>query len=247
MSWRWPYVTELAAMPTDWNKALAVVAHPDDLEYGASGAIARWTEEGREVVYLLATRGEAGIDSMEPSEAGPLREREQLASAAVVGVDKVEFLEHPDGVIEHSLELRKDIATAIRRHQPELVITTNHRETWPGGFQNMADHRNVGAATIDAVRDAGNRWVFPELLEQELEPWDGVRWVAANSSPNASHAVDITDTFDKAVESLQAHETYLAGLRGVMADPDTFLRTMAESVGKIFGCELACSFELIEM
>ncbi|MDV6012773.1 PIG-L deacetylase family protein [Haloechinothrix sp. LS1_15] len=234
-------------MPTDWTKALAVVAHPDDLEYGASGAIARWTHEGREVAYLLATRGEAGIDSMDPADAGPTREREQLASAAIVGVDQVEFLQYTDGVIEQSLELRKDIAAAIRRHRPELVITTNHRETWPGGFQNMADHRNVGAATIDAARDAANRWVFPELLEEGLEPWDGVRWVAANNSPNDSHAVDITSTFDKAVASLEAHETYLAGLRGVMADPDTFLRTMAESVGKAFGCELACSFELIDL
>lgn len=111
----------------------------------------------------------------------------------------------------------------------------------------MADHRNLGAATVDATRDAANRWVFQELLEEGFEPWDGVRWVAANSSPNDSHAVDITDTFDRAVESLRAHEAYLAGLSGVMADPDTFLRTMAESVGKAFGSELACSFELIEV
>lgn len=240
-------MSKLAAMPDDWGKALAVVAHPDDLEYGASGAIARWTDEGRDVAYVLATRGEAGIDGMDPAEAGPLREREQIASAAVVGVEQVEFLGYPDGVIEQSLALRKDIAAAIRRHRPELVIMSNHRETFPGGFLNMADHRNVGAATLEAVRDAGNRWVFRELLDDGLEPWTGLRWVAVNASPQATHAVEITATFDRAVESLKAHTAYLAGLGGAMSEPDTFLRQVAQVAGEQFGCELACSFELLGM
>src|SRR3954471_23681365 len=104
---------ELAPVPEDWQTALAVVAHPDDLEYGASGAIARWTAQGKTVKYLLACRGEAGIDSMPPEEAGPVREREQIASAAVVGVRSVEFLDHQDGVMTYGLPLRRDIAAAI--------------------------------------------------------------------------------------------------------------------------------------
>lgn len=240
-------MSKLAAMPEDWGKALAVVAHPDDLEYGASGAIARWTDQGREVAYLLVTRGEAGIDTMEPAEAGPVREREQIASAAVVGVDQVEFLGYPDGVLEQSLSLRKDIAAAIRRHRPELVLISNHRETFPGGFLNMSDHRNAGVATLDAVRDAGNRWVFRELLQEGLEPWGGVRWVAVNASPYATHAVDVTETFDRAVESLRAHVAYLAALGGAMAEPDEFLRQAAQAAGEQFGSELACSFELLGM
>lgn len=240
-------MTELAEMPTDWTRALAVAAHPDDLEYGAAGAIARWTDEGREVTYLLVTRGEAGIDTMDPAEAGPLREGEQIASAAIVGVEKVEFLDHADGVIQHNLALRRDIAAAIRRHRPELVITNNHRETWPGGFLNMADHRAVGAATLDAVRDAANRWVFRDLVADGLEPWGGVRWVALPASPLATHAVDITATFDRSVESLHAHAAYLAALSGQMADPEAFLRENAQRVGRAFSCELACAFELIAM
>lgn len=240
-------MTELAAMPEDWSRALAVVAHPDDLEYGASGAIARWTGEGRTVAYLLVSRGEAGIDTMNPAEAGPLRVREQVESAAIVGVDQVEFLDYADGVIEQSLRLRRDIAAAIRKYRPELVITNNYRETWPGGGLNMADHRNVGAATVNAVRDAGNRWVFPELIGDGLEPWRGVRWVALPASPNATHAVDITGTFDRAVASLRAHAAYLAALAGDMAEPDVFLRRNAEGIGTAFGCELACSFELLAM
>src|SRR4051812_18916265 len=104
-------------MPEDWQRALAIVAHPDDLEYGASSAIARWTAQGRSVTYLLASRGEAGIDSIPPEESGPLRAGEQIAAAAEVGVDVVEFLDHPDGVIEYGVPLRRDLAAAIRRHR----------------------------------------------------------------------------------------------------------------------------------
>lgn len=240
---------QLAQMPTDWERALAVVAHPDDLEYGGSGAIARWTDEGRTVTYLLASRGEAGIDGMPPEDAAPVREREQIASARVVGVDRVEFLDHPDGMIEYGLPLRRDITAAIRRHRPELVVMTNHRETWPGGpWLNMADHRNVGLATLDAVRDAANRWVFRDLLDSGLEPWGGVRWVAVAASPQATHAVDITATIDRAVASLREHRAYLAGLGDSgMGEPDTFLRQAAADAGKRFGGVLACTFELFPM
>ncbi|HWO68279.1 MAG TPA: PIG-L deacetylase family protein [Umezawaea sp.] len=235
---------DLEPMPEGWETALAVVAHPDDLEYGASGAIARWTAQGKTITYLLATRGEAGIDSMAPEQAGPLREREQIASAAVVGVEAVEFLDHHDGMITYGLPLRRDIAAAIRRHKPDVVITGNHHETFAGGFLNMADHRVVGQAAIDAVRDAANRWVFRDL---DLEPWGGVQHVAVSGSPQATHAVDITDTLDLAVASLREHAAYLAALSGDMADAGSFLRRMAEMTGQRFGGRLAASFELLAM
>jgi LmbE family N-acetylglucosaminyl deacetylase len=113
-----------------WTSALAVVAHPDDLEYGAAAAIARWTAQGKRVVYCLATNGEAGIDGMTPEECGPLREQEQLASAAIVGVDVVEFLGYPDGVLEYGLPLRRDVARAVRRHRPDVVVTGNFHDSW---------------------------------------------------------------------------------------------------------------------
>jgi LmbE family N-acetylglucosaminyl deacetylase len=239
-----PVTAPYAPMPEDWSRALAVVAHPDDLEYGGAGAIARWTDGGRQVAYLLATRGEAGIDTLAPAECGPLREAEQRAAAAVVGVPTVEFLDHPDGLVEYGVPLRRDIAAAIRRHRPELVVITNHRETWPGGGLNMADHRNVGLAAIDAARDAGNRWLFPDLGE----PWDGVRWVAVAASPLAGHAVDIGATFDRAVASLAAHRAYLDALGGAMADPEAFLRPMAEAAAqRLPGAALATTFELIPL
>jgi LmbE family N-acetylglucosaminyl deacetylase len=231
-------------VPEDFDRALAVVAHPDDLEYGGAAAIARWTAQGRSVAYLLVTRGEAGIDSIPPAECGPLREAEQRAAAAEVGVDVVEFLDHPDGLISYGVPLRRDIAAAIRRHRPEILITVNHRETWAGGGLNMADHRVVGEAAIDAVRDAANRWLFPELGE----PWSGVRRVAVMASPRSTHAVDTTAVFDRGVASLAAHRAYLAALGGAMDEPEQFLRGMAEADGaRLPGARFATAFELVEL
>ncbi|MGQ4387710.1 PIG-L deacetylase family protein [Streptomyces sp. SAS_270] len=241
-----PTNPQLKPMPDDWQRALAVVAHPDDLEYGCSAAIAGWTDAGREVVYVLATRGEAGIDTLEPAKCGPLREAEQRASAAVVGVSEVEFLDHHDGVIEYGTALRRDIAAAIRRHRPELVITLNHRDTWGGVVWNTPDHVAVGRATLDAAGDAGNRWIFPELIEQGLAPWNGVRWVAVAGSSTPTHAVDATPGLERAVNSLLEHRTYIEVLTS--EDPETycrdFLNTSTRAAGERFGGKPAVAFEL---
>ncbi|MCE7007648.1 PIG-L family deacetylase [Kibdelosporangium philippinense] len=235
-------MTDYEPMPTDWERALAVVAHPDDLEYGASAAIAQWVDEGKTVVYLLASRGEAGIDGIPPEECGPLREAEQIEAARVVGVSEVEFLDHKDGVIEYGIPLRRDIASAIRRHKPELVITLNHAPHWPGGHRNSPDHRNVGEAVLDAVGDAGNQWIFTEL---GLPKWQGVRWVAITGSPNAGHAVSVESGLDRGVASLEAHQKYLEGLGpGPMSDPNVFLRDHARQTGERFGGKPAVAFEL---
>jgi LmbE family N-acetylglucosaminyl deacetylase len=240
----------LEPFPEDWSRALAVVAHPDDLEYGAASAIARWTGEGREVAYVLVTRGEAGIDNLAPEEAGPLREAEERAGAALVGVEVVEFLDHADGIVEYGLDLRRDLAAAIRRHRPELLITLNHHDSWgPGSPPNMADHRNVGRGLIDATRDARNRWVFTDQLTDGLEPWSGVRWVAVSGSPLATHAVDVGATLERGIASLQAHRAYLAGLaEGTTGtDPARFLREAAITTGERFDGRPAVAFELIPL
>ncbi|MDQ3782390.1 MAG: PIG-L family deacetylase [Actinomycetota bacterium] len=229
----------IEALPEDWRRGLVVVAHPDDVEYGAAAAIARWTGQGKEIAYCLVTSGEAGIDSMSPEEAGPLREEEQRAAAAIVGVDAVEFLGHPDGTVEYGLPLRSDIAHAVRRHRPEVVITINFRDTFGGLMLNQADHIATGRAVLDAARDAGNRWIFPT----DLEPWGGVRAVWAAGSPEARHGVDTTDTFEVGVASLRAHAAYLAGLSG-HPDPAEFLAGFARSGGELLGCEYAATFEV---
>ncbi|RVU17637.1 PIG-L family deacetylase [Streptomyces antnestii] len=237
---------QLLPMPEDWRRALAVVAHPDDLEYGCSAAIAGWTDGGREVTYVLATRGEAGIDTLEPAKCAPVREREQLASAAVVGVGTVEFLDHKDGVVEYGTALRRDIAAAIRRHRPELLITLNHRDTWGGVAWNTPDHVAVGRATLDAAADAGNRWIFPELIDQGLEPWNGVRWVAVAGSSSPTHAVDATPGLERCVRSLLEHRTYIEALTD--QDPEKYCRDFLtghiQAVAPRFGGTPAVPFEL---
>ena len=236
---------QLLPMPTDFHRVLAIVAHPDDLEYGASSAIAVWTDAGKTVAYVLVTRGEAGIDGIEPERCGPIRQAEQIEAARCVGVEVVEFLDHRDGVIEHTLQLRRDIAAAVRRHRPELIVMLNHHDTWFGRNWNSPDHRNTGRAVLDAIGDAGNRWIFPELAADGLEPFVGVRWVAVSGSANTTHAVDVEPSLERAIASLEAHRTYLDALGGDMADARTFLTNSAASNGERFGGRLCAAFELI--
>lgn len=236
---------ELEPLPDDWERALAIVAHPDDLEYGAASAVAAWTRAGKDVRYLLVTRGEAGIDSIAPADCAPLRTREQHRSAAVVGVAVVEFLDHPDGLVEPSLALRRDLAGAIRRHRPQVIVSINHRDRWgEGGPFNHVDHRVVGLAVVDAVRDASNRWIFPDLA---AERWDGCRLIAYSGSPSPTHYVDVSGTIDLGVASLREHVTYLAALDDGTpgADPTAFLREHAATAGARVGCAAAALFEVV--
>ncbi|NIQ39836.1 MAG: PIG-L family deacetylase [Proteobacteria bacterium] len=238
--------TRLEELPEDWDKALAVAAHPDDLEYGAASAVARWTSQGKHVIYLIVTRGEAGIDSMPPDETGPLRDAEEKKSASIVGVETVEFLNHTDGTIEYGLPLRRDITRAIRRYRPDILVTLNYRLTWDGALLNMADHRWVGLAVLDAARDAGNRWIFPELGEEGLEPWNRVKMVCFSGSPRPTHAVDVTAFLHRGIASLKEHRKYLESLSGSF-DPEAFLRESAAGTGKLLGCKFAVSFEVIKI
>jgi len=237
----------LPEIPEDWTRGMAVVAHPDDLEFGAASAIARWTDQGKDITYVLVTDGEAGIDGMEPEVAGPLRRDEERRSAAVVGVPVVEFLGFPDGLVEADHTLRRALAAQIRRYRPEVLISMNFRETWGMPSWNHVDHRHVGIALLDASRDAANRWMFPDLVEEGLEPWSGVRLVAFNGSPDPTHAVDITATVDRGVASLAEHSAYLDALdEGTHGkDPEPFIRGVAAASGPALGVEYAATFEVI--
>lgn len=234
----------LEPLAEDWERALAIVAHPDDMEYGAASAVARWTAQGKDVRYVLVTDGEAGISTMPPAEVGPLRRSEQIASCAAVGVTAVEFLGRPDGLVVEGIELRRDLAAAIRRHRPEIIVSINHRDSWGGPSWNHADHRAVGRAVLDAARDAGNPWLFDDLPD---EAWDGCRFVAFSGSPVATHAVDVTDTLEAGIASLRCHRVYLEHLGGDMADVGGFLRTAAEQAGPRLGVDLATTFEVVSV
>ena len=217
-------------VPEDFERALCVAAHPDDLEYGLASVVARWTAQGKAVAYVMVTSGEAGIDRLAPERCGPLREEEERRSAAVVGVSEVRFLGHPDGLVEYGLPLRRDLAATIRWWRPDVVLTLNHELRWLGDSVNHSDHRAVGEATLDACRDASNRWLWPE----RGEPSPPVQAVYLGAAEPPTHHVDVSDTIDAGVASLREHRAYIEGL-GTDFDPDAFLRGNAEAAGREVG------------
>ncbi len=239
----------LTALQDDVERVLVVVAHPDDIEYGTAAAVDRWTAAGTTVTYLLATRGEAGIDGIPPEQAGPLRAQEERDGAAKVGVEIVEFLDFPDGTVEYGMPLRRAIAREIRRRRPDLVVTMSFEVFFAGGMTNQADHRAVGLATLDAVRDAANRWIFRELAEQEgLAPWGGVRAVLLAAANEPTHYVDVTGHLDAAIASLEAHEQYNVHLPDDFPKPAqlvTSILTGGAQLAAVEGVEHAVAFRLL--
>lgn len=223
-----------------FQRVLCVVAHPDDIEYGTSAAVAAWTARGVDVAYLLLTRGEAGIDGSPPDRTASLRVREQVAGSEAVGVTAVEFLEYPDGMLEYSLSLRRDIARRIRAYRPDAVLVTAWEVEFVAGL-NQADHRVAGLAALDAVRDAGNRWVFPELLADGLEPWSA-RWLLVSGDSRPTHGVEVTgDALERGIASLDAHAEYLAGIPG-HPPPREMLTAVTANYGRAMGVDHAVVF-----
>lgn len=226
------------------SRVLVVVAHPDDAEYGTSAAVAHWTSRGVEVGYLLLTAGEAGMQRP-PEEAGPLRALEQRSACDAVGVGRLTILDFPDGTLEYGLDLRRAIAREIRMFRPDTVVCGSGELRVAWGFDH-ADHRAAGVATIDAVRDADNRWIFPELMrDEDLGPWGVQRLLLTGTSP--THVVAVTaDAEQRAVVSLQSHRAYLADLPW-HPDPAVFIPEMLAETGRAAGVERAVGFALHEL
>ena len=211
------------------DRVLCVAAHPDDLEYGVSAAVAKWVEQGVDVTYLLLTTGEAGIQDKSPEETGPLRAQEQKRACAKVGVDDLRILDFSDGVLEYSIELRKKIAEVIRDVKPTVLVLTEWGLEVPWGL-NHADHRVAGLAAVDAVRDAGNKWLFTDLTDEngaQLDYWQ-VSTLLVSGSDRPTHQIEITgEPIEKGIESLREHRVYLENL-GDHPDPSDLLRGMTE-------------------
>lgn len=230
----------------EFARVLCVVAHPDDIEYGTAAAVHRWVAEGASVSYFLLTRGEAGIDTMHPDEAAVVREAEERESARRVGVEVVEFGGLPDGAIEYGVALRCAIARAIRRERPDLVVTGTWDERFGTGMVNQADHRAVGLATLDAVADAGNRWLHTSLADEGLEPWGGVKALAVAASNTPTHFVDVSgEHFEAAVHSLEAHAAYNDALPEEFPKPRELLQMILGGGGQAVGVEHAALFDVI--
>jgi LmbE family N-acetylglucosaminyl deacetylase len=229
---------DLKPLPADWHRALVLMAHPDDPEYGIAAAVAEWIGQGKDVAYVLATRGEAGIAGLPPREAGPLREQEQRAACRAVGVKKVSFLDYPDGRLEETLQLRRDLAREIRTFRPDVVVTLNHRDTWGPGSWNSQDHQVMGRSVLNAVADAGNEWIFPELAAQGHRPHT-VSWTAI-ASTRPTHYLDVGQrALDSALRSLSAHRRYLEALSDRPVEEQA-----AEQLALVTGGRPRISFEL---
>lgn len=237
-------------MPTDRlptpERVLVVAAHPDDVEFGAAGTVARWISEGAEVRYLVATRGDKGSDdaSVDPAELARIREAEQLAAAAELGVASVDFLDEPDGQVEVSLRLRELLTRAIRTYRPEVVMGHDPTVLFVNNeWVNHPDHRAIGEVTVDAVfptaRDPLN---FREHLDEGLAPWK-VAELFLWSTNEANQLVDIGDTLDRKIDALRHHASQFRDFPAT----ERWLRRRAEELGERAGYRAAEGFRRVTL
>lgn len=197
-------------------RLLVVVAHPDDIDFGFSGTVATLTAAGTEVSYCLVTSGDAGghDDSVPREEMPIMREAEQTEAAKQVGVTDLHFLRFPDGRVEATLDLRREIARIIRIVRPDVVATQYPQRTFTSVYRDHPDHMRTGEATFCAVYpDARNPYAFPELREQGYEAHAVPEMWVFGGGP--TRAIDITDVFDKKVAALTAHVSQTAHMEGL--------------------------------
>ena len=190
------------------KRVLVISAHPDDSDFGASGTIAQWVKKGIEVAYVFCTNGDQGGEEsgFTKEEMPAIRQREQRAAGAAIGVTDITFLNYIDGNLEATLGLRKDLVRQIRISQPDRMVCQSPERNWDRIGASHPDHLAAGEAAIQAVYpDARNPFAFTDLLKDEgLQPWRVKEiWVSAFANPD--HFVDITDTFDLKIKALQAH------------------------------------------
>lgn len=226
-----------------------VAAHPDDVDFGAAATVASWTKAGVQVAYCICTSGDAGgYEALPRDRVRALRESEQRAAAAAVGVSDVTFLGHPDGRLSASIELRRDISRQIRLFRPDRVLTQSPEMLWQRIVASHPDHRAVGEATVAAVYpDARNPFAHPELLADEgLAAWSVPElWLMAAPPERINHVVDVTDTFDTKLAALRAHESQTAHMDGL----ENMLRDWMGNVARNAGLptnRLAEAFQVVD-
>ncbi|HUE08378.1 MAG TPA: PIG-L deacetylase family protein [Acidimicrobiales bacterium] len=230
------------------QRVLVVTAHPDDVDFGSAGAVAAFTDAGLEVTYCIVTNGEAGGSdrAMSRSEMAALRQDEQRAAAAVVGVSDVRFLGHPDGRVQPTFDLRRDISRVIRQVRPQRVVTQSPERDLSFIYASHPDHLAAGEAALDAVYpDARNPFAHPELLESEgLEPWTvNELWIMGPGRPADadSIAVETTNTVERKVSALMCHKSQMPDPPDAIAER---IRSWAEAAGEAAGLTTGRSAEM---
>lgn len=222
---------------------LVITAHPDDAEFGVAGTVARWTADGRSVVYVVCTSGDKGSDdrSMTSDRLVRIREKEQRAAAEVLGVHDVVFLHYRDQELEDTPEFRKHIVEIVRCYRPRTVITTDpyRRYLW------HRDHRIMGQVVMDAVFPlARDHMAYPDMIEQGLEPHK-VRELLFFGTEDINHYSDITDTLDKKVAALGCHASQVSSLGG--GDLEAWIRERYSRLARNSGYELAEAFHRVTL
>ncbi len=196
------------------ERILVVTAHPDDVDFGVAGSVARWTDAGASVIYCIVTDGDAGgFDPDVPrSDIPGIRRGEQTAAAEAVGVDELHFLGYPDGRVEVTLDLRRDISRVIRMTRPRRVVTQSPLRNLDTMYRNHPDHIATGEAACCAVYpDARNRFTFPELVSDGHEAWAADELWIMGGGDATDTCVDITDTFDRKMKALRCHVSQHTG------------------------------------
>lgn len=226
-------------------RVLVVTAHPDDMEFGCAGTIATWTDRGADVTLCIATDGSTGTqdEALMGEALSNLRKEESRRAAEVVGINEVVWLDYRDGYVEYTLDLRRDVARVFRRYKPHRFLVLDPTPTIDDRFINHPDHRAVGQASLDVSMTAGTTpGHFPELLDEGLGPWRGLRELWIMGPGQKSRTVDITSTIDRKIEALLCHESQVG------SDPQAvagFVRTFTAEAGKGAGVDYAESFQVI--
>lgn len=225
------------------EKVLVIAAHADDIEFGMAGTVARWTETGTQVTYCIVTDNSSGSNDphMLRTELSRIREEEQIAAANVLGVAEVRFLNYPDGVLQPTLELRRDLTRVIRQVRPQVVVTLDPSLMFTpnNDYINHPDHRAAAEAAIYAVFPSSEtRPIFPELLDEGLEP-HRVQKVYLNLSMQPTLYVDVSSTWQRKVEALLCHKSQVG------EDVADMIREWDTRQGEAAGVELAESFRVI--
>ena len=226
-------------------RVLVVTAHPDDMEFGAAGTLARWADQGAEVTLCIGTDGSTG--TQDASQAGEelkrIRMDESQRAADVIGINEVIWLGYRDGYVEYTLDLRRDVARVFRKYKPHRFMVMDPTPTLEDRFINHPDHRAIGQASLDVSMTAGTTpGHFPELIDEGLQPWRGLRevWVAGPGlMPNV---VDITTTIDRKIEALMCHKSQVGDNA---EDVAKFVRQYTSETGKSAGYEYGESFRII--
>jgi LmbE family N-acetylglucosaminyl deacetylase len=226
-------------------RALVVSAHPDDIEFGCAGTVAKWADQGAEVTFCIVTDGSTGTQDRGLMGTGlaKVRRLETERAARVLGAKEVTWLDYRDGYVEYSLELRKDIARQFRLHRPHRYVVMDPAPTIEDRFVNHPDHRAAGQAALDVVLTAGTTpGHFPELLDEGAEPWRGLRELWIMGAGTKPVVVDISDYIDRKIEALLCHESQVGADAERIAG---FVRTFTAELGKAHGYAHAESFQVI--